>query len=210
MLGFGEGYSGKNKSDELAKVERIILELEQLLEVGPERETADLAFLEYWKVRATQIRDKESIEKPFSMKNTTFGSGGGILMDGKVSPLTPHGREMCQKMVDHPMGQVLIKAFELCLKKNKDYATQEDIFANFRETEDMGSRPSRGVAHRLSDKWMRFKKGVRTNWDMEVKGENMEDTILDIINYVSIYHCLYIQECVDQDARKPTEAGTGF
>ena len=101
-----------------------------------------------------------------------------------------------EKMKNHPMGQVLLQAFELCLRKNKDYANDKDIFANFRESEDMGVKCSKGVAVRLGDKWMRFKKGVHNDWDMAVKDEGEVDTILDIINYASIYHCLYLEERV--------------
>ena len=113
------------------------------------------------------------------------------------------------KMKDHPMGQVLIKAFELCLKKNKDYATQADIFSNFRESKERGVEWSAGVATRLGDKWKRFKKGVRTGWDMDVKDEGMEDTILDIINYASIYYCLYLEERKAKATRAPQEGSEG-
>jgi hypothetical protein len=98
------------------------------------------------------------------------------------------------EMRNHPMGAILLKAFELALKKNADYAHSADVFANFKEASSMGVPPSVGVAIRLSDKWMRFKKGVRTNWDMDVKDEGMTDTTLDIINYAAIYQALKTAE----------------
>ena len=97
-------------------------------------------------------------------------------------------------MKGHPMGAIMLEAFELCLKKNSDYATSDDVFANFRECQDMGTPASVGVSTRLSDKWMRFKKGVRTNWIMSVSSEGMKDTMLDIINYACIYYCLKTEE----------------
>jgi hypothetical protein len=98
------------------------------------------------------------------------------------------------QMAQHPMGAVMLSAFRLCLKKNEDYATNADIFSNFRECEEMGITASQGVSTRLSDKWSRFKKGVRTQWNMSVSSEGMKDTMEDIINYACIYHCLYIEE----------------
>jgi hypothetical protein len=92
------------------------------------------------------------------------------------------------------MGAIMLDAFELCLKKNADYATGDDVFANFRECEDMGTSASRGVSTRMSDKWMRFKKGVRTDWEMSVASEGMKDTMMDIINYACIYYCLKAEE----------------
>ena len=98
------------------------------------------------------------------------------------------------QMENHPMGAVLLEAFELCLKKNDDYATKDDIFANFMLASTLDITPSVGVAVRLSDKWQRFTKGVRSNWNMSIKDEKVKDTIIDIINYSAIYYCLYIKE----------------
>lgn len=103
-----------------------------------------------------------------------------------------------EQMRNHPMGAVMLEAFELCLQKNADYATGDDVFANFRECVDMGTPASVGVATRLSDKWMRFKKGVRTNWDMSVVSEGMKDTMQDIVNYACIYYCLKVEERVNE------------
>ena len=96
-----------------------------------------------------------------------------------------------QVLASHPMGIVMLEAFVLCLKKNKDYGTQEEIFANFMGSDVLGVVPSVGCAIRLGDKYQRFTKGVRTNWQMAVDDELMEDTIKDMINYLTIYWCLY-------------------
>ena len=102
--------------------------------------------------------------------------------------------DLRDQMENHPMGAVLLEAFELCLKKNDDYATKDDIFANFMLASTLDITPSVGVAVRLSDKWQRFTKGVRSNWNMSIKDEKVKDTIIDIINYSAIYYCLYIKE----------------
>lgn len=102
--------------------------------------------------------------------------------------------DLRDQMENHPMGAILLEAFELCLKKNDDYATKDDIFANFMLASTLDITPSVGVAVRLSDKWQRFTKGVRTNWDMSIKDEKVKDTMIDIINYSAIYYCLYMKE----------------
>jgi len=102
--------------------------------------------------------------------------------------------DLRDQMENHPMGAILLEAFELCLKKNNDYATKDDIFANFMLASTLNIDPSVGVAVRLSDKWQRFTKGVRTNWDMSIREEKMKDTMIDIINYAAIYYCLFTKE----------------
>ena len=110
------------------------------------------------------------------------------------------GQRLAQKgvtietMSEHPMGKVMLEAFELCLTKNADYGSNTDTFANFRESEEVGTLPSKGCAIRAGDKWRRFRKGVRTDWDMSVGTEGMCDTIWDLINYMCIYKALYLEE----------------
>ena len=56
----------------------------------------------------------------------------------------------------HPMGNVLLDAFKLALKKNSDYAEPDDIFANFMGSKEIGVKPSVGCAIRMQDKFKRF------------------------------------------------------
>lgn len=84
----------------------------------------------------------------------------------------------------------LIKSYGECVaiarKKNKDYATDDDAFYNFRE---FGSY---GVLVRMSDKWSRIK--VLANKEADVKDEKVQDTIRDFCNYLMMYNILKKEE----------------
>jgi len=204
--GHGPGYLGKNRSDELAKTEREILNLESILSTAPERENFAIAKLEYLKAWAEELRTKEDLEAlTKKTKENWIPKDPPKVQPGYVKYFQNDIKDVnaAIKMADHPMGRVLIKAFELCLKKNKDYATKEDIFSNFRESVDLGVACSAGVGTRLGDKWKRFKKGVRTGWNMAVESEGMEGTVLDIINYSCIYYCLYTEERLAKATKSP-------
>jgi len=120
--------------------------------------------------------------------------------DRKVIDSVSVGEQKCldstylENMRQHPIGAVLLDAYDLALKKNADYATPDNVFANFEQATDLGVLNSRGVAVRLSDKWIRFCKGVRTDWNMAVGQELAKDTCLDIINYSAIYYCILMSE----------------
>lgn len=80
------------------------------------------------------------------------------------------------------------ETFEFCLslmqRKNKDYATEADAFANFRLSEMVGVSPERANLVRVADKMARISNLMdKTN---DVSDETVEDTINDIINYMAI------------------------
>lgn len=87
---------------------------------------------------------------------------------------------------------VLIKdieqTFQFCLelmkKKNKDYATATDAFANFRLSEMVGVSPERAILVRVADKLARISNLLGKEND--VTDESMMDTIVDILNYLAI------------------------
>lgn len=80
------------------------------------------------------------------------------------------------------------KARNLMAKKNMDYAGEEDIFANFRRTEDMGiTTTEKGFLVRMTDKFSRLSTFTENN-ELAVKDESVEDTLIDIINYAVLFH----------------------
>jgi len=87
------------------------------------------------------------------------------------------------------------KAFELMKRKNHDYAGGQDKsmpFANFTRCEAMGfSSTEQGFGVRLTDKMSRLSTFCEGGI-LKVADESLEDTILDIINYVILFHG-YIQ-----------------
>ena len=80
------------------------------------------------------------------------------------------------------------ETFTYCLalmqKKNKDYAKEEDAFANFRLSEMVGVGPERANLVRVADKLARISNLLDKSND--VSDESVEDTINDVINYMAI------------------------
>ena len=75
------------------------------------------------------------------------------------------------------------KARAIMESKNHDYrGGTGDPFANFRGSTSLGIQPIVGILLRVQDKMMRIKTFAEKG-QLQVKGESVEDAILDIINY---------------------------
>ena len=74
--------------------------------------------------------------------------------------------------------------------KRHDYATVEDIFANFRTCEMAGIPAWKGVCVRIGDKFSRL-MGFAKKEKLEVTDENITDTLIDMANYSLIALILY-------------------
>ena len=72
------------------------------------------------------------------------------------------------------MSAVQKEAFELFLKKNKDYG---DAFATYGTI---------GVLVRLGDKINRLQNISKTSVELEVKDETLGDTLIDLHNYAAM------------------------
>ena len=72
------------------------------------------------------------------------------------------------------------KARLLMQDKNHDYADSSDPFSNFR------SFGALGILVRLSDKLARL-RSYESKGELRVKSESLEDTVIDVINYVVLY-----------------------
>ena len=76
--------------------------------------------------------------------------------------------------------EVTSEARTLMVAKNADYAHGKDAFRNFRRHGGLG------VLVRRSDKLARL-ESYEERGDFKVKGEGLEDTVRDIVNYAVIY-----------------------
>lgn len=78
------------------------------------------------------------------------------------------------------------KAHGIIVKKNSDYATGEDPFKNFKMASLIGITPERAILVRISDKLARISNLMNPGKKAQVSDEAIEDTILDMINYLAI------------------------
>ncbi len=84
-----------------------------------------------------------------------------------------------------------LTCIEIMEAKSKDYAKNNDPFANFRACEMFGVPLERGILVRIIDKISR----INNLFDKEadVKDESIDDTIRDAINYLNIIS-IYLKE----------------
>ncbi len=76
--------------------------------------------------------------------------------------------------------------------KRHDYASTEDVFANFRHCEIAGIPAWKGVCVRISDKFSRI-MGFARKERLEVKDESIKDTLVDMANYALICRILFYE-----------------
>ena len=93
------------------------------------------------------------------------------------------------KLVTNPLLRDMENTFEACLatarRKNHDYGgSNNDPYANFRNSTIAGVTVERGILVRLMDKMSRI--STLLDKDAMVKDEAVDDTIDDAINYLAI------------------------
>jgi hypothetical protein len=107
------------------------------------------------------------------------------------TPLTEKecGSQTTERRIENPLLQDMSDTFTACFetatRKNHDYGgSNNDPFANFRNSTIAGVSVERGILVRLMDKMSR----ISTLLDKEamVKDEAVDDTIDDAINYLAI------------------------
>ncbi len=76
------------------------------------------------------------------------------------------------------------KGVEIIKKKNDDYATGDDPYKNFRFASLVGVSPERAILVRVADKLARVSNLL--DKEPSVKDEKIEDTLLDMCNYLAI------------------------
>ena len=93
----------------------------------------------------------------------------------------------------HPgFYELLDQMAELHSRKNHDYAGKGTPLRNFYKCKEMGVTPFTGVMVRLSDKWSRIESFMKQGI-LEVKGESVEDTLMDNAVY-SLLGILLLRE----------------
>lgn len=94
--------------------------------------------------------------------------------------------------------QVLTDAKNMHDRKQKDYGSDTDPFANVRSAEDWGLPGSMGACIRIADKVARLKAFYRKG---ELANESVEDAFMDLLVYAGIGLVLLRQE---QDSARST------
>ena len=110
-----------------------------------------------------------------------------------------------------PSKQVL-QIFEdlkaLHIAKDGDYAGEEPL-SNFKRCEAFGVPAWKGALIRLSDKYSRLVSLVGKNGEHAVKGEGLEDTLMDLAVYAIITLALMQPKPLSNN-RKEEPYGTGL
>lgn len=78
-------------------------------------------------------------------------------------------------------------ALEIVEKKSSDYAGDENPFSNFDTSAVISGIPvTQGLLVRIADKQSRLTNLLNNNREAKVLDESIEDTIVDMINYLAI------------------------
>jgi hypothetical protein len=85
------------------------------------------------------------------------------------------------------MEQKTAKMIQVCKEKNSDYTgVNASPFANFELVSHYGGSVEWGFFTRLSDKFSRIASFI-SNVQLQVKDESVEDTIIDMANYLLLF-----------------------
>lgn len=88
-------------------------------------------------------------------------------------------------------------AKEIMVAKNNDYRSGTgDPYANFRGSLALGINPITGILLRIQDKLCRVAT-FASKGELMVKGEGVDDALLDVINY-----CVLIKGLIDENQIK--------
>lgn len=83
------------------------------------------------------------------------------------------------------------KCMDLVILKNKDYANATNPFKNFELSQMVGVSVPKAILVRTVDKIARVSNLLEKS-EINVKGEKIEDTLIDCINYLNIL-LVYLQ-----------------
>jgi len=84
--------------------------------------------------------------------------------------------------------EICRRALVILRHKSADYATSADPFANFKRGEILGfATAEEGLMLRVVDKISRISTFLNRG-ELKVNNETVEDSILDVINYMILLH----------------------
>ena len=89
--------------------------------------------------------------------------------------------------------EILDTIKELHDKKRHDYGADEDIFANFRLSEQCGISAWKGSVVRMGDKYARISNYIKKG-EFKFKEESIKDTLMDMAIYSLITMILFEEE----------------
>ncbi len=111
---------------------------------------------------------------------------------GIVADPQPEQPESEEKRAGDPRFHAVLKEMgDTHDRKQQDYGTDGDPFANLRASADFGVRPWVGAYVRLNDKITRVKSFIRKG---TLANESIEDSLLDIATYAAIALVLYRED----------------
>jgi hypothetical protein len=94
--------------------------------------------------------------------------------------------------------EICRRALVILQHKSADYATSSDPFANFKRGEILGfATAEEGLMLRVVDKISRISTFLQKG-QLTVSNETVEDSILDVINYMILLHGML----ADKEGRK--------
>lgn len=91
--------------------------------------------------------------------------------------------------------QTTKKCLDIMIKKNSDYTGGEksqDVFANFRMSENFGIDPIIGIMMRVMDKIQRI-RSFTNDGSLKVSDESVDDACEDIVNYVILAKAMFLE-----------------
>lgn len=135
---------------------------------------------------------QEQFIEMFKMHMSILLKGNIYAIGFKSRTITLDARDLLEKLTKITglhMQTVAMDIVETVVKKNKDYSTGEDAFANFRLAEkELGVSTSNAMKIRMLDKIARLENLEPEDKDPEVKDERVEDTMKDLVAYMVIEH----------------------
>ena len=97
---------------------------------------------------------------------------------------TGNGADAVNPLHTH-MRQTFDRCLALAVAKNAGYASDDDPLENFHDAERLGVATPIGIAIRMSDKWARLCRLLKTG-ENPLPSESITDTLDDLVNYAAI------------------------
>lgn len=90
--------------------------------------------------------------------------------------------------------RLFARALAISQAKRADYTKSDDPFGNYRQSEFFDVEPWRNVGARLMEKLSRFKQLAAKHGKHKVSDEDMENTIVDALNFIVIMYQMWKED----------------